>query len=506
MQKPSAASLVTARRDHGWVTKTDVTTYVRCPYTYSLLWRGEIVRDEILDEATRELVAEGVAFHEQVDASVPPVEVGSPEEVQALFASGVTLYHTPIYQNLDLKILGQPDGIDPAGGLMVPIEFKMHKDVSVLDELELAFYWLLLTPQRTLEDEPRGIVVLRREGMPVSVDVIIAPNRIKRVVELLAKVRAARKERVAPRICGCNVCTKVRREEVRPYAAEHKDLTMLAGIARSVAEALEAVGVTDYEDLAGRDPEELVEQVRRVRCEVLFRTGAALADSRRCLSTRLRPVLRRFAPGRRGVHRPGLGVPNASLRRDALPRGRQGSDRRPGSRLSVPRRRHDPCLRELAVAYLAEVLGAHRELPVVTWNGRGADCPFLRKAAARCGMTDPMHGRRHEDIYWYATKSLRLPTPSTKLKELADYFAIPRLDDVGGGLHAQLLFRQLLATTDLGHRQRLEDDLLHYNQDDLSVLVGITDELRGDECRVIADVAPSAPARAGRGLQAPAHG
>jgi len=108
---------------------------------------------------------------------------------------------------------------------MVPIEFKMHRDVSVMDELELAFYWLLLSPRRTREDEPRGIVVLCREGMPVSVDVMIAPDRIKRVVELLAKVRAARKERVAPRICGCNVCAKVRREEVRAYTAEHKNLT-----------------------------------------------------------------------------------------------------------------------------------------------------------------------------------------------------------------------------------------------------------------------------------------
>ena len=461
------------------MTKTDVTTYVRCPYTYSLLWRGELVRDEFLDEATRELVAEGVAFHEQVDASVPPIEVGSPEEVQALFAAGVTLYHTPIYQNLDLKILGQPDGIDPAGGLMVPIEFKMHKDVSVLDELELAFYWLLLAPQRTREDgPPRGIVVLRRDGLPVSVDVVITPNRIKRVVELLARVRAARKKRVAPRICGCNVCAKVRREEVRAYAAEHKDLTLLAGIARSVAEALEAVGVTDYEDLAARDPEELVEQVRDFGVKCSFEQ------------------VRRWQ-----IHADAYQQGCAQFFGDPLPVGEEfiALDLEyltppfgemlflAGVRVVTEDRGHayqfladdmTVASEKLVVAYLAEVLEAHRELPVATWNGRGADCPVLRKAATRCRMTDPMEGRRHEDIYWYATKSLRLPTPSTKLKELADYFAIPRLDDVGGGLHAQLLFRQLLTTTDLGSRQRLEDDLLLYNQDDLSVLVGITDELR----------------------------
>jgi hypothetical protein len=68
------ASPASALRGQGWVTKTDLTTYLRCPYTYSLLWRGEITAEEIFDEALRELLLEGVAFHEQVDASVPPVE------------------------------------------------------------------------------------------------------------------------------------------------------------------------------------------------------------------------------------------------------------------------------------------------------------------------------------------------------------------------------------------------------------------------------------------------
>jgi predicted RecB family nuclease len=478
MQLGPAAPLVTARRDDGWVTKTDVTTYLRCPFTYSLLWRGEITRDEIVDEATRELLAEGVAFHEQVDQSVPPIEVGSPEELQALFAAGVTLYHTPIYQNSDLMIVGQPDGIDPAEGLMVPIEFKMHKEVSVYDELELAFYWLLLAPQRKRNDQPRGIVVLRREGMPVSVDVMIAPNRLRRVVELLGLVRAARKEPVAPRICGCNVCTKVRREEVRTYAAEHKDLTMLLGIARTVAEALEAAGVADYEDLAERDLEELVDQLRAagLRCslEQVMRWqfhARAYQEGRAQFFGEVLPVGENFIALDLEYRTPPFGdmlwLAGVSVVRQ--------------DRADVYQFLADDdtlASEKLAVAYLAEILGKHHDLPVVTWNGKAADCPVLRKAAARCGVADPMEGMRHEDLFAYATKSLRLPTPSTKLKELADYFAIPRLEDVGGGLHAQLLFRQLLTTTDQRERQRLQEDLLHYNQDDLSVLVAITDELR----------------------------
>ena len=99
------ASQVSPLREQGWVTKTDVTTYLRCPYTYSLLWRGEISRNEIFHEIVRGLLVEGVAFHEQVDASVPPIDVGSPEQLAALFAAGVTLYHTPVYGNAALMIV-----------------------------------------------------------------------------------------------------------------------------------------------------------------------------------------------------------------------------------------------------------------------------------------------------------------------------------------------------------------------------------------------------------------
>jgi len=100
----------------------------------------------------------------------------------------------------------------------------MHKSVTPYDELELAFYWLLLAPQRTRQDEPRGIVVLRRDGLPVSVEVKIGTPPIKRVFQLLEEVRAARETRVTPRICGCNVCANVRKQEVRSYAAEHRDV------------------------------------------------------------------------------------------------------------------------------------------------------------------------------------------------------------------------------------------------------------------------------------------
>lgn len=132
----------------------------------------------------------------------------------------------------------------------------------------------------------------------------------------------------------------------------------------------------------------------------------------------------------------------------------------------------------LAVAFLADVLGPHRDLPVVTWSGESADCPVLRKAAARCGMADPMEGRWHVDLYRFAERALRLPTPRLKLKDLADYFQIPRRDDIESGTQAVMTFKRLVATSNGQQRRRLEKQLLDYNKDDIDVLVGVTDELR----------------------------
>jgi len=118
----------------------------------------------------------------------------------------VTVLHPPVAFNNELKIYGMPDGIDPHSGALWPIEYKTHKDVQPYDEIELAFYWLLLSPRRTRGDrDRRGIVVLRRDGAPYPVEVAIAPHRFAQVRRLIVEVRRARHAPVQPRLCGCHV-------------------------------------------------------------------------------------------------------------------------------------------------------------------------------------------------------------------------------------------------------------------------------------------------------------
>jgi hypothetical protein len=52
------------RRTRDWVTKTDLTQYVGCPYAFWLLDQGQISQADIIDEPQRQRLLEGRAFEE----------------------------------------------------------------------------------------------------------------------------------------------------------------------------------------------------------------------------------------------------------------------------------------------------------------------------------------------------------------------------------------------------------------------------------------------------------
>jgi hypothetical protein len=66
------------------------------------------------------------------------------------------MLQTGLWVNHDLSLRGEPDGIEMTSGTWVPVEVKHHSQPSSLDRLELAFYWLLLTPHRIDSTRPRA--------------------------------------------------------------------------------------------------------------------------------------------------------------------------------------------------------------------------------------------------------------------------------------------------------------------------------------------------------------
>lgn len=85
---------------------------------------------------------------------------------------------------------------------------------------------------------------------------------------------------------------------------------------------------------------------------------------------------------------------------------------------------------------------------------------------------------RHRDLYKYALRSLRLPIPNLDLKNVADYYGIPKVSHIQSGVQAAALREHYVASSDRRERAALRAELLDYNRDDLDALIGAVDAFR----------------------------
>jgi predicted RecB family nuclease len=455
-----------------WVTKTDMTRFVRCPYSFWLLDSGQITFEETLDEFQVDLLAAGCQFQDLVESSLLAVEMSLPEML-AMLDAGATLFGTPNFYNQALRIRGRPDGIVGGDGALIPIEVKSHRDVQPIDELELAFYWLLLEPFRNDPDAlPEGRLVLRRDGAPVTVSVRITPDRLSRVAQLLDSVRVARRRGVEPRICRCRVCSTLRRDEVMASVIRRKDPTMLYGVAGVYSELLRRFRFTTWESLLGCDVNALA-----ARFAAVGYPGVTPS-----VIERWRLHARSFAEQAPVFAKPavGLGVSDRYIAVDLeydqwiwlVGACVVDGDEREYHFLWAD----SPTEERVNLERLFALISEHGGMPVVTWSGTSADIPALRKAADRhnlaAELTPLLHA--HRDLFRWAENNLRVPVPGLGLKEVERYFGVARVSDVGDGLQAVLLYQEYLASRDPEIRERL----VHYNRDDVDSLILVLGELQ----------------------------
>jgi predicted RecB family nuclease len=469
-----------------WVGKTDLMDYYRCPYAYSLLYRGEIGRKDLVAPGLRRLLAAGVEFHEQVDRAVPQVGITSAEELAALLTEEVIVLHPPVCVNEKLMLYGRPDGIDPRRGAFWPIEYKTRQAIRHSDKIELAFYWLVLAALRTGDSsDPGGIVVVRRDdGQPSWIEVALDPDDFAQVYLLLDGVRRARRIPVVSPGCRCNVCSTVRRNEVRAAAIARKDLTLLSGIKRHYAQGLRAAGVRDWADLLRWDRGELVTKIRGCSPR---RPPAVSMIARWQWQARAHET---GTPQLRGRPRP---IPTAFVVVDLEYLTGPGEQRVWLAGVAVvtdlgPPRVHqfwaddnDAAERQLFIA-LAETLDAHGSLPVVTWGGDAADLPRTRKAAVRLGVPDPFADRTHRDLCRWAKDHVCLPGVfGYGLKAVGSYFSFSRDGDIATGLQALNLYREYVQLSGEGLDDRtttIKSQLMTYNREDLQATIHVAEKLR----------------------------
>jgi predicted RecB family nuclease len=457
-----------------WVSKTDLTRYLRCPYAFDLLDRGLVAFEDTVSELEVGLIQDGMQFHAAVEGKAIP-RVIEPDDLPKVFAEeSVRVFSVPILQNSKLHIYGKPDAIDTAQGALIPVEVKSHKAVQRSDELELAFYWMLLDPLRTKKISPHGRLLLRRDGVVEEVEIEIRPHRFDRVHGLLQEIRDARARGVPARICGCTVCSGVMREQIDRTTLERKDLTRIWDIGPFRARHLEGIGISNYDQLLAVDSAALVEKLRERECFVSPAQVALWKHHAASYSTSS-PVL--------------FGSPlplNGSFLALDLEYEPSGFIWLVGICLVGPNGRDyqllwadTPEQEKSNLSRLADIIAANPALPVVTWNGKGADIPKLRNAVHRFRLAEEldMIEASHLDLFHYAKKAIRFPIPQLALDRVANYFAIPRISRIRDGLEALSLYQEYRQTTDGKKRATLMNDLIEYNRDDLESLVGVAERI-----------------------------
>jgi predicted RecB family nuclease len=247
---------------------------------------------------------------------------------------------------------------------------------------------------------------------------------------------------------------------------------MIYGIGRVYASALEAAGLATWEDLLGCEPEAVSDLLRAAGYRsVTAREASFWRQHARSYQTAAPVVFglsTRFPAGDSFI---ALDLEYGShiwLAGACVVTG--------DTREYVALWADDAAAEEANLALLGELVRAHPDLPVLTWAGNSADIPRLRTAAnkslrAEAALEELF--RRHADVFVFARSHVRLPIPGLGLKEVAEYFGMPRIAGITDGLQAQLLYARYRQTGDTALRDRLTD----YNRDDLDSLIAVIQRL-----------------------------
>ena len=211
------------------------------------------------------MAAVGVDFEARAMVDAQPVTI-PPGKEKEFFRGDQTVYLPPssrLFRNEPLRLRCRPDGVVSAGGAVEPIEIK-SRGVRPSDEIELALYWRLLEPRRSVEATPAGWVFLRSPDGSMTERRIEIPAVV--FVKLDAAISAVREARIngvsQNRFCRCAVCGGVKRDEVRRRAVSAQDVSTMMGVGRSYAAALRACGVDCWTSLLAADPDVLAYKVR----------------------------------------------------------------------------------------------------------------------------------------------------------------------------------------------------------------------------------------------------
>lgn len=459
-----------------WVTKTNVTDHARCPRAWWLIAHGKISHEDAISPHDLANVEAGVEFERDiVDCARPldPGELAAGVEVSAAGQFPLVL-QTGLWTNHDLGLRGEPDGIEIASGAWAPVEVKHHSRATPLDRLELAFYWMLLEPQREVSPpSPHGYLILGGPDGPFEpVRIDLQPSHFAKVRQHIDAVRLARIGSEPPGCGRCHVCRRLRPPIAMSYDDWSNDLGALFGLGYNRALQLAMVGIKTSTDLLDAGVEDILDRIHgrrwsigRYQVDGWFAHAHAWAANQPVIYGDPRPMPEDYTTFDLEYLRQG----------EIWLAGMQPSDGALTQIWAWTADEETDLMRKVNDYWTARP-GAL----MATWWGKGADLPALKRATERTGVAFDLSSVSHFDLFHWAMGHLRLPVRGLSLKNIASYFGLSdATHGISAGDEAVEIYLRARAQRSKADRGRARAMLEAYNADDLASLAKLIETLRG---------------------------
>jgi len=454
-----------------WVSKTDITQFLRCKYRVFILHSRNLPLEEVRDTTLiAALLEKGRQFEGNVISQMPFEEAAS---IESVMDRELILRTLELIQNHELGIRGVVDLVEIEKGKLYPIEIKAHKRVTKADRLELAFYWRLLEPLRKGEPEPKGYILLNTGE---AAEVLLTNRDLDELDSLISEIRYVREVGTEPVIRSeCEVCGL--HDECLPLLSRRGDLTLLHGISEVRKKELDSLEITSISALSGADAADLRQKWRE---------------------------LTPYAPGISEIERMQIHA-KSWIERRPIYFGCSSFDLLDKVAILdleydsfiwlvgflVPDTEAPRCYQFFAekraqekqiLLRLVDLVEKYPTCQILTWDGIRADMPHLEAAWDRHelpGEKLQTLKRRHSDLYQLFLHSYRFPSKSFSLKTVEKHFGFRRKHKDMDGLLALALYNQYLDIPKSDEkRAKIKQKLLEYNRDDLEATLHVLSQLR----------------------------
>lgn len=468
-------NLGTGKWRRRWISKQDLVEYLRCKYRVFLSFTTGIPILDMKETALLQLMLEkGLEFESGVVQDVKPREVQSKEAIEPLAKESLIIQSPRIFRNHELGIQGIPDLINTDKGKFLPIEIKNHKKVTDTDELELAFYWLLLGPLRKKRVKPKGYIISNTEEI---VEVNLTTQHLEEVEFYLDDLRGLLKTGAEPILSyECKQCNLSK--DCREKVLASGGLSIIYNISYVRERQFRDIGIDTISKLMRADEEKVnselisrfgntpgMDEIFRMKCHAFSISSGKpffFGDKQQANTIVSSPLLvldLEYDPEHL------IWLVGVAIRK---------SNRTTYQQFFAEKSNVDEERRILqSLITLAQKKRSHL---FITYSGISADIPQLQRAWLRQSLPNRELSRlveRHTDVCQFLQKNFRFPMKSLGLDGMEEYLGIQRHSGISSGLEALALYKRYVRTKDNGLKQQLLD----YNREDIESTLAIVDKI-----------------------------